>query len=211
VINTGFLPSPKDEGFFAPKATSLIKQIITERPTGTLILFTAYKDLKMMYDNLEQTCFEQDILLLAQSITGSRQSILRRFMENGKAVLLGTTSFWEGVDVPGDALSLLIVYKIPFQVPTEPIVDAYLEKLSKEGKDSFNHFSIPNALLKMRQGIGRLVRHKNDRGVILLLDSRISNMTYGKYFKDIVPTITHTTSNPVETVDMVVTMLQRKA
>jgi predicted DnaQ family exonuclease/DinG family helicase len=211
VINTAFLPSPKDEAYFVPQATSLIKQIITERPTGTMILFTAYKDLKMMYENLEQTCFERDILLLAQGITGSRQSILKQFKENGKAILLGTTSFWEGVDVPGDALSLLIVYKIPFQVPTEPTVEAYLEKLDAEGKDSFNHYSIPNALLKMRQGIGRLIRHKNDRGVILLLDSRISKMTYGKYFKDIIPTITHSTSNPVETVDMVLTMLQRKA
>ena len=175
-----------------------------------MVLFTSYKDLKAMYEGLEQTCFENDILLLAQGMSGSRSAMLNQFIENGKAVLLGTSSFWEGVDVQGESLSLLIVYKLPFQVPTEPIIEAYLEKLEKEGKRSFMYYSLPNALLKMRQGIGRLIRNKTDKGVILILDNRITTKEYGKYFKEIIPTKIQTTKNPVETIDAVTRKLKSK-
>jgi len=102
-------------------------------------------------------------------------------------VLLGTSSFWEGVDVQGDSLSLLILYKIPFQVPSEPIVEALIDKLERENKDSFMHLMLPNALLRLRQGFGRLIRSKTDRGIVLIMDSRVSRKKYGTYFKQILP------------------------
>jgi len=203
IINTAYLPDVTDT-YFSTQTKKLIADILCERPTGTLVLFTANKDIKLMYENLIQTCFEKGILLLAQGITGSRTNILNQFKENGKAVLLGTSSFWEGIDVPGDSLKLLIVYKLPFQVPTEPIIEAYLEKLESQGKNSFMHYSVPNALLKMKQGIGRLIRSKTDKGVILILDNRITKKSYGQYFKEILPTGMYSTSNPVETFDIVI-------
>jgi ATP-dependent DNA helicase DinG len=201
------LPDVKD-AYFGHQSKDLIKAIIETNKVGTMVLFTSYTDLKAMYEGLEQTCFENDILLLAQGMSGSRSSILNQFKENGKAVLLGTSSFWEGVDVQGESLSLLILNKLPFQVPSEPIIEAYLEKLEKEGKQSFMHYSLPNALLKMRQGVGRLIRNKTDKGVILILDNRISTKAYGQYFREIVPTKIISTKNPAETIDMVARKLK---
>lgn len=102
-------------------------------------------------------------------------------------MLLGTSSFWEGVDVVGDSLSLLILYKLPFQVPSDPLVEALIDKLEREEKDSFMHFMLPNALLRLRQGFGRLIRSKTDRGIVLIMDSRVSKKQYGQYFKQILP------------------------
>jgi predicted DnaQ family exonuclease/DinG family helicase len=206
IVNTGFLPNVKDS-YFALQATDLIKNLLIEKPVGTLVLFTSYADLKSMYQQIEQTCYEKNILLLAQGISGSRNTILNNFKADGNAVLLGTSSFWEGIDVPGDSLKLLILYKLPFQVPTDPLVEAYLEKLEGEGKNSFMYYSLPNALLKMRQGIGRLIRSKSDKGAIIILDNRISQKDYGQHFRDIVPTKIHTTHSPVETIDMVIRKL----
>jgi len=207
IVNTSFLPDIND-AYFKIHSKELIKAIIENNKVGTMVLFTSYNDLKMMYEGLEQTCFENDILLLAQGMSGSRSAMLNQFKENGKAVLLGTSSFWEGVDVQGESLSLLILYKLPFQVPTEPIIEAYLEKLEKEGKRSFMHYSLPNALLKMRQGVGRLIRNKTDRGVILILDNRITTKPYGQYFREIIPTKIISTQNPVETIDLVTKKLK---
>ncbi|MDZ4183100.1 MAG: helicase C-terminal domain-containing protein, partial [Candidatus Cloacimonadaceae bacterium] len=119
---------------------------------------------------------------------GSRSSILEEFKRHGNAVLLGTNSFWEGVDIQGESLSLLILFKIPFQVPSEPIVEAFIDKLERENKDSFMHYMLPNALLKLRQGFGRLIRSRSDRGIVLIMDSRVSNKRYGEYFKQVLPT-----------------------
>jgi len=103
------------------------------------------------------------------------------------AVLLGTNSLWEGVDVQGKSLSLLILYKLPFMVPSEPIVEAYIDKLERENKDSFMHYMLPTALLKLRQGFGRLIRSKADSGIVLIMDSRVSRKQYGDYFKKVLP------------------------
>jgi len=202
VINTAYLPDNKSPNYTI-ETIELIKDIITQKPVGTLVLFTSYKDLQSAYESLVETCYQKNILLLAQGITGSRSNILNRFKEDGQAVLLGTNSFWEGIDVPGDSLKLLIVYKLPFQVPTDPIVEAYEDKLKSEGKDWFKNYSLPNALLRVRQGIGRLIRTQTDKGVILLLDNRISKMYYGSFFREIIPTQVHSTKSHQETMELV--------
>jgi ATP-dependent DNA helicase DinG len=105
--------------------------------------------------------------------------LLRRFREAENAILLGTDSFWEGVDVPGRALRALVINKLPFKVPTEPLTAARLERLAEEGQDGFVHYLLPHAALKLKQGFGRLIRSRRDLGVVVLLDSRAVTKRYG--------------------------------
>ncbi|MBK8984178.1 MAG: hypothetical protein IPM38_18135 [Ignavibacteria bacterium] len=108
--------------------------------------------------------------------------LLDKFKSDINSVLFGLDSFWMGVDVPGEALSNLIITRLPFQVPDHPVVQAKMEYIEKRGGNSFNEYSLPEAILKFRQGIGRLIRHRNDQGIIAILDSRIITKSYGKYF-----------------------------
>jgi ATP-dependent DNA helicase DinG len=181
-----FLPEHKDK-FFQSQALGCLEQILTTTNVGTMALFTSYKDLDAVYNHLSDTLFHLNRPFFAQGKGVSRNSLLDEFKKSKNAVLLGTSSFWEGVDIQGDSLSLLILYKIPFQVPSEPLVEALIDKLERENKDSFMHLMLPNALLRLRQGFGRLIRSKTDRGVVLIMDSRVSKKKYGIYFKQILP------------------------
>lgn len=181
-----FLPEHKDK-FFQSQALGCIKQILSTTNVGTMALFTSYRDLDVVYDYIGDDLYHAKRPFFAQGKGGSRSSILEDFKKSKNAVLLGTSSFWEGVDIQGESLSLLILYKIPFQVPSEPLVEALIDKLERENKDSFMHLMLPNALLRLRQGFGRLIRSKSDRGVVLIMDSRVSKKKYGEYFKQILP------------------------
>ena len=108
-----------------------------------------------------------------------RDILLRRFREAENAILLGTDSFWEGVDVPGRALRTLVLNKLPFKVPSEPLTAARLERLAEEGQDGFMNYLLPHAALKLKQGFGRLIRSRQDMGVVVLLDSRVVTKRYG--------------------------------
>lgn len=120
--------------------------------------------------------------LLVQGDGQSRSALLHDFKENVESVLLGTDSFWTGVDVPGEALSHVIVTKIPFESPSNPLTEARMEDITARGGNSFRDYSLPEALLKFRQGVGRLIRSKTDTGIITLLDSRITAKYYGEQF-----------------------------
>jgi ATP-dependent DNA helicase DinG len=183
---SSFLPEPKDR-FFINQALGCIKELVLSIDVGTMILFTNYRDLNSVYDYLNESLYHRKRPLFAQGKSYSRSSMLEEFKSYKNAVLLGTNSFWEGVDIQGDSLSMLILFKLPFQVPSEPIVEALIDKLEAEQKDSFMHYMLPNALLKLRQGFGRLIRSKEDRGIVLIMDSRVSNKRYGKYFKEVLP------------------------
>ena len=200
VLVSGFLPEPRDR-FFSAQSIELIKKSVEISKTGTMVLFTSYKDLNKVYEEISETFYKEDIQLLTQGKGIGRTAMLKEFKLNKSAVLLGTNSFWEGIDVPGESLSLLILYKLPFLVPTEPITEAYLEKLRSEGKDSFMHYMLPNALLKYRQGFGRLIRNKTDKGLVLVLDNRILTKFYGKYFKETVPAKTIIPATTIEIYD----------
>jgi ATP-dependent DNA helicase DinG len=106
--------------------------------------------------------------------------LLRQFRESGSAILLGTDSFWEGVDVPGRALRALILAKLPFKVPSEPLTAARLERLEARGVDGFTHYLVPHAALKLKQGFGRLIRTRTDLGAVVLLDRRVVTKQYGR-------------------------------
>ena len=116
-----------------------------------------------------------------------RAQLVERFAESGRGILLGTTSFWEGVDVPGQPLRGLIIPKLPFKVPSEPVTAARIEAIEQEGGNSFIQYMLPHAAIRMKQGFGRLIRSREDHGVVLVLDGRIAKKSYGRYFIDSLP------------------------
>jgi DNA polymerase-3 subunit epsilon/ATP-dependent DNA helicase DinG len=151
-----------------------------------LALFTSTTALRQTYHALEEPLEEQEIVLLGQGLDGSRRSVLQRFRDTPRAVLLGTSSFWEGVDVVGDALSVLVITKLPFAVPNDPVFAARSELFG----DPFNDFAVPQAILKFKQGFGRLIRSKEDRGVVAILDRRLLSKRYGRLFLASLPNTT---------------------
>ncbi|MEE9118837.1 MAG: helicase C-terminal domain-containing protein, partial [Calditrichia bacterium] len=127
------------------------------------------------------------ILLLAQGKSGNRTNIINQFREFKNSILFGTDSFWEGIDVPGEALELLLITKLPFDVPTEPLIAARMEKIKQSGGNPFMDYAVPEAIIKFRQGFGRLIRHKEDFGAVLVCDNRLSRMKYGLHFLESLP------------------------
>jgi Rad3-related DNA helicase len=181
-----FMPSPKSPGF-QDAVDGLIKELALKVKRGTLGLFTSYSMLNRTYNAIKIDLQSERITLLGQGIDGTRASITDRFKTDRGSVLLGTDSFWEGVDIPGDALEILCIVRLPFAVPSEPLVAAHMEELEKQGKDPFMHYSVPEAILKFRQGFGRLIRNKTDRGIVIVLDSRVTSTRYGKAFLEALP------------------------
>ena len=120
--------------------------------------------------------------ILAQGASGSRQNILEQFRQNQRMILLGTESFWEGIDVPGEACEIVIIPRLPFPVPTHPLTLAISKRMEQINGESFFSYSIPEAIIKYRQGAGRLIRTVNDRGALIVLDNRILTKGYGKQF-----------------------------
>ncbi|MBM4400040.1 MAG: DNA polymerase III subunit epsilon, partial [Candidatus Cloacimonetes bacterium] len=194
---TGFLPDPKD-AYFTKQAVDIVELIVESIPVGTLTLFTSYKDLDAAYSVLNDKMYQKNRPFFAQGKWSSRTALLDEFRKHNNAVLLGTSSFWEGIDVQGESLSLLILFKLPFQVPSEPIVEALIEKLEKEHKDSFMHYILPNALLRLRQGFGRLIRSKTDSGVVIIIDPRVTTKGYGHYFQEVLPASSIVVSDPFQ-------------
>ncbi len=181
-----FLDDPRNEQFTAQLA-DLIKESHHQHPTGMLVLFTNYSMLNRLYNDLQLHFEAERILLLAQGKSGSRTSIINQFREYHESILFGTDSFWEGIDVPGEALELLLIAKLPFDVPSEPLVAAKMEEIKKNGGNPFIEFSVPEAIIKFRQGFGRLIRHKDDFGAVIVCDNRLSRMQYGKQFLNALP------------------------
>jgi hypothetical protein len=143
--------------------------------------------MQVCYDRCSEILREQGWLVLMQG-EKRREQLLAEFIEHGNAVLFAVNSFWEGVDVPGDALSLVVLVKLPFAVPTEPIHQARMEALQKQGKDPFDNYTLPQAVLRLKQGFGRLIRTKQDTGVIAVLDKRILTKRYGnRFLRDLPP------------------------
>ncbi len=186
VCAPNFMPSPKSPGF-QDAVDNLLQDLAVNVQRGTLALFTSYSMLNQTYSALKPNLQSEGILLLGQGIDGSRTNITERFKREGRATLLGTDSFWEGIDVPGDALQILGIVRLPFAVPSEPLVAAQMEELEKQGKNPFLHYSVPEAILKFRQGFGRLIRNKTDRGAVVVLDSRVLSTRYGRAFLEALP------------------------
>ncbi|OKP86811.1 ATP-dependent DNA helicase DinG [Paenibacillus helianthi] len=148
-----------------------------------LVLFTSYKMLRQVYDPLKEALVSEDITVLGQGVEGgSRSKLIRRFQDSSASVLLGTSSFWEGVDIPGEALTCLAIVRLPFQPPNHPLAEAKAELLQAQKKNPFMKLSVPQAVIRFKQGFGRLVRTAQDRGIVIVYDTRVIESYYGKYF-----------------------------
>ncbi|MDO9513711.1 MAG: helicase C-terminal domain-containing protein [Elusimicrobiota bacterium] len=176
----GDLPSPSgDFDEFEQKALERMGSICAAAGGGTFVLFTSWKSLEKAHDYLKKNIPGLNFLKQGQM---NRWQLLETFKNKSSAVLLGTNSFWQGVDVPGEALRCVIIFKLPFAVPDNPLTEARIEKLKEEGKNAFAHYQIPQAAIMLKQGVGRLIRTKTDRGVIAVLDPRVLLSSYGKIF-----------------------------
>jgi len=172
------LPEPRDdeEGHDAAVARVLL-ELAHASDGGMFVLFTSHGALRRTAAAVRGEIGGRWPLLVQGE--GQRDLLLRRFRDSGTAILLGTDSFWEGVDVPGRALRVLILAKLPFKVPSEPLTAARLERLEAKGLNGFSHYLVPNAALKLKQGFGRLIRSKTDVGAVILLDRRVVTKRYG--------------------------------
>ncbi|MBE3589047.1 MAG: DEAD/DEAH box helicase [Thermoanaerobacteraceae bacterium] len=156
-----------------------------------LVLFTSHQMLQETYNRLKPVCEERDILLLGHNLDGSRWNLVEEFRTTTRAILFGASSFWEGVDIPGPALSCVVMVKLPFWSPGVPVIEARLEELARQGKDGFRHFSLPQAIIRFKQGFGRLIRTEQDRGVVVVLDGRLLTKKYGRQFLNSLPLKSH--------------------
>jgi len=154
---------------------------------GSLVLFTSHFDLRQVHQRCEAYLAKQKRPLFSQGHGTARTELTRRFAEAGNGVLFGTDSFWTGVDIPGPALSQVIITRLPFENPSHPVSEARSEYVRERGGNPFTDLTVPEALVKFRQGIGRLIRRHEDRGNIVLLDSRILRKPYGTRFLDALP------------------------
>lgn len=169
--------------FLAENLTILLKDF--NRPA--LVLFTSHEVLQKVYEKMHLKFLENGREILAQGIGGSRDKLLKRFSQSDAGILFGTDSFWEGIDLPGEQLELVIVTRLPFENPKRPFVHARYDFLNSIGADPFYDESLPNAMLKLRQAYGRLIRSPKDRGVMVVLDRRFVNTTYGKQLRQAIP------------------------
>lgn len=181
-----YFPDPKHPEF-QPHVKQFIEKLVTTLPRGTLVLFTSYAMLNNIYRAVKLTFSAENVLLLGQGLDGSRHSLINRFKSDEKSFLMGTDSFWEGIDVPGKALEILLITKLPFDVPSEPIIQAKAELIKKRGGNPFMDYTVPEAVIRFRQGFGRLIRSRNDYGAIIILDTRVIKKLYGRIFLQSLP------------------------
>lgn len=178
------LPYPSDAGF-AEALVDRLEGCLDVTEGRAFLLFTSYSLLQRTAARARE-CWSKDFTFLVQGEM-PRTAMIEKFREQKRAVLFGTDSFWEGVDVPGEALSCVVVTKLPFRVPTDPIVAARAERIRTQGGSPFLQYFLPQAILKFRQGVGRLIRSRNDRGVLLICDRRLLEKRYGKDFLKALP------------------------
>ena len=179
-------PEPNDAGFTRALAAAVAALATTLR-RNTLVLLTSYQMLEDVAARVRPALDAADVPLYVQTPGEAAGPLARAFRSGGGAVLLGTASFWEGVDFPGEALEVLVIARLPFAVPTDPVVAARSERIVEEGGDPFRDLALPEALLRFRQGIGRLIRTASDRGAVVIADPRIVRSWYGERFQRTLP------------------------
>lgn len=184
------IPNPRSgENGFCRAIEPLLCRLAEASGGRMLVLFTSHRMLRAVYHRVKSRLEASGICLLGQGIDGSRSRLLEEFREDGGTVLFGSQSFWEGIDVVGPALSCVVLVKLPFSPPNQPLLEARAERLAREGLDPFLHLLVPEAVLRFKQGFGRLIRSKTDRGVVAVFDRRVlpGESTYGRRFLESLP------------------------
>jgi predicted DnaQ family exonuclease/DinG family helicase len=202
VLTAGFLPSPRAAGFQEAAVESLA-EILGSGIGKSMVLFTSHNSLRAAAESLEDRLGSAGIDIFSQESSFTTERVLRRFKSSSRAVLLGTDTFWEGVDLPGELLELLVLFKLPFTVPDRPWFKANLDKIEQDGRNAFSELSLPDAVVKFRQGFGRLIRSSRDRGCVVVLDSRIENSSFGSVFLRSVGGMKHKCKSAKEIADQV--------
>ena len=176
------MPPPDDERF-EEALPDIVADIARRAGGGTLVLFTSHHQLRGVNEALHQRADLDDLRILAQGVDGGRRQVLQTFAAAPRGLLLGTASFWEGIDLPGDQLRCVVVVRLPFPVPTEPVYAARAERVH----DPFRQLALPHATLRLKQGFGRLIRRSDDRGAVVILDARVIWRDYGRAFLEALP------------------------
>lgn len=180
------VPNPSEKNFIDDVSEFLKAQLIASKGKA-FVLFTSYQMLNYVYYMIREELERNGIQLFIQGMT-SRTHLVSMYTAGKNPVLFGTDSFWEGVDIKGNQLSNVIIVKLPFKVPSDPVTEAIIEHITVQGKNSFTEYQVPEAVIKFKQGIGRLIRSKTDSGTITILDNRVVTKRYGRFFIDSIPT-----------------------
>jgi ATP-dependent DNA helicase DinG len=182
------MPDPTaDREQFDARCVALIRRYVARSDGRAFVLFTSYEMMRRAASELTPWLAEQDLALYSQADGVPRHEMLQRFKSNPRSVLFGADSFWQGVDVPGDALQNVIITKLPFSVPDQPLLQARLDAIRKRGGNPFMEYQVPEAAIRLKQGFGRLIRSQQDRGIVVLLDPRVRTKRYGQILLDSLP------------------------
>jgi len=204
-------PGSASDILFVDRISKALIKLISAAKGRTMVLFTSHHQLKIVYENIIHPLKREGITVYAHGVTGNRTKILEGFRSKENSVILGANSFWEGIDVAGDALSLVIIVKLPFWPPTMPTVSARLDRFRSLHINGFRRYSLPEAIIRFRQGFGRLIRSHSDYGAICVLDKRIYQKSYGAAFLKSLPKMKTVITKTDELAELVGEWLATKA